>query len=216
MRCTSRFTTLAWSTGTILPDTGEARTSPSGRPIAMGIWLGYDFDWRGRRLWAGDWYTWRRANGGWSHPYDPRDRRFAGFAKSRARAWRARRPVPRSESRDLRPLAFRGGAGPMHGTPVRPDGRGGPALPSGGRPPPMSGPAYPSRPPPRTRRPAGRHLAPREPRLRRPPITLQACTASAGTDPTRPGVAPSCRDHASPAARHGPRPGTPAAHAPSH
>jgi hypothetical protein len=89
-----------------------------GSPYPMGIWLGFDFDWRGRRLWAGDWYTWRRDHGGWSHPYDPRDRRFAGFA-GRAQAWHPPANAPRVDIS----VSLRAGFAaprPMRGTPPGP------------------------------------------------------------------------------------------------
>jgi hypothetical protein len=39
-----------------------------GEPYPMGSWLAYDFDWRGRGLWRGDWYDYRREHGGWGRP----------------------------------------------------------------------------------------------------------------------------------------------------
>jgi hypothetical protein len=39
-----------------------------GNPYPMGIWLSYDFDWRGHGLWRGDWYDYRREHGGWGRP----------------------------------------------------------------------------------------------------------------------------------------------------
>jgi hypothetical protein len=39
-----------------------------GEPYPMGTWLTYDFDWRGRGLWRGDWYDYRRDHGGWGRP----------------------------------------------------------------------------------------------------------------------------------------------------
>jgi hypothetical protein len=40
------------------------------RPYAIGAWLTFDFDWHRRALWYGDWYTYRRAHGGWNRPVD--------------------------------------------------------------------------------------------------------------------------------------------------
>ena len=34
----------------------------------MGVWLTYDFNWRARAVWRGDWYTYRREHGGWGRP----------------------------------------------------------------------------------------------------------------------------------------------------
>ena len=60
-----------------------------GSPYAMGFWMGYDFDWRAHRLWAGNWYAWHRDNGGW------RARPREGFRGPppavHARAWQAPR-----------------------------------------------------------------------------------------------------------------------------
>jgi hypothetical protein len=49
-----------------------------GDPYPMGIWLTYDFDWRGRGLWRGDWYDYRREHGGWGRPVAFADVRFGG------------------------------------------------------------------------------------------------------------------------------------------
>jgi hypothetical protein len=48
-----------------------------GEPYAMGIWLTYDFDWRGHGLWRGDWYDYRRDHGGWGRPVAFADVRFS-------------------------------------------------------------------------------------------------------------------------------------------
>jgi Protein of unknown function (DUF3300) len=39
-----------------------------GDPYPMGVWLTYDFDWRGHAVWRGDWYNYRREHGGWGRP----------------------------------------------------------------------------------------------------------------------------------------------------
>ena len=56
-----------------------------GDPYPMGIWLGFDFDWHNHALWAGNWYQWRRANGGWRQPFNPSRANFA--ASVNAHAW---------------------------------------------------------------------------------------------------------------------------------
>jgi hypothetical protein len=39
-----------------------------GDPYPMGIWMSYDFNWRERSVWRGDWYDYRREHGGWGRP----------------------------------------------------------------------------------------------------------------------------------------------------
>jgi hypothetical protein len=95
-----------------------------GNPYPMGIWLGFDFDWSGRRLWAGDWYTWRRDHGGWGHPYDPRDRRFAGFA-GHAQVWHPPANAPHVNISVSLRVGF-ATPHPMRGAPSGP--HGGPAV----------------------------------------------------------------------------------------
>jgi len=48
-----------------------------GDPYPMGLWLSYDFDWRGHALWRGDWYDYRREHGGWGRPVVFADVRFS-------------------------------------------------------------------------------------------------------------------------------------------
>jgi hypothetical protein len=49
-----------------------------GNPYPMGIWMSYDFDWRGHAMWRGDWYDYRRDHGGWGRPVVFGQVRFGG------------------------------------------------------------------------------------------------------------------------------------------
>ena len=52
-----------------------------GDPYPMGIWLTYDFNWRARAVWRGDWYNYRREHGGWGRPVVFAEVRFSNAGR---------------------------------------------------------------------------------------------------------------------------------------
>jgi hypothetical protein len=64
-------------------------------PYPLGPWVTYDFDWYGHALWYGDWYTYRRSQGGWNHPIDGAQVNFS-VAIGRGRPYRAPANAPGS------------------------------------------------------------------------------------------------------------------------
>jgi len=90
-----------------------------GIGLSVGPWLGYDFDWRGRALWRGDWRNWHDERG-WGHPVFPGQQGYIGAPNSRQ--WRPApaRPgpgyTPLPPTRAVRPQ-------PMVGAPRPPEAR---------------------------------------------------------------------------------------------
>jgi hypothetical protein len=115
---------------------GPFLTFGAGFPV--GVWLGYNFDWRRRAVFVGDWRNWHNSQG-WGHPVFPGQHGFING--SGAHRWNPSNSRPRA-SGDNHPPSF--GANRPEARP--PSFAAQPHRESIARPRPMRGMPAPPRP----------------------------------------------------------------------